>query len=604
MSKRIFDSKSINQKNSLNKSEIFMIQKNNKNFRFSLLKNENNNNREENNIIIQCQEESNILNLYEIKMKISDFTSLSSSFSSLEGVNDIHTKLLLFFRNNKVNIESMETNKINISFMIFDMFGNMNKIELCLNQKESNNSELLLGLWNEISSLKSEISSLKEENQLLKKNYIKEINVLKTDYSKEINFLKSENNKLKETINSINLNVSTLLNSVKQQNSLIKYNNEETNKEENKDEKEIQRINEKGITPNNGEGMYTLSFNSIREENYINISEKNSVVDENNFKFLSMSLINIKNIEKISNFEIENNDYIFTVIKTLKNHIIIVYLLNKTSIIFYNLTNGRKDSIIDCHINEISFLKNFVFRNQRDFLVTCSIIDNKCKFWDIESLKCLLNINIKFNAVLSSICLFNQNNNIFVYASSKNEKDPIKIYDLNGEEKKIECSEGKTNYINIFLDIETQKYYLISCNDSLILSFDLVTNKLYKSFISGKVNHLKAILFFDGKNSKLVDVDETGLINIFNFNKSLLIGKISLGRSPINELILWNEKEEYVICCDKYSFNLISLKNGIIKYKKKYENGCRTLKMNCPNIGDCLIIQDISKKLINLWKIK
>ncbi len=193
---------------------------------------------------------------------------------------------------------------------------------------------------------------------------------------------------------------------------------------------------------------------------------------------------------------------------------------------------------------------------------------------------------------------------MLLFISSKLKYEPIKYYDSYNKEVKIEDSDGETNYINVFHDKETSKYVLISCSKEMITAFDLSNYNIYKIFVT-TYNNLSAILFYDGKISKLIYGNEKGIIHVLSFQNSILLSIISIGNSPICELLFWNEKEEYILCCDGHSVNLIHLKEKEEKViqRQNFQNEISLVKMKIKN-SECLIIEDKINEEINLWKIE
>ena len=81
---------------------IFTIYKDSKKFLFNVnIININ----EEENISIQCHEESNNLNIYEISLNLNNLIQKVPVFKIFEKIKDIFDKFILLFKNNKKNIK-------------------------------------------------------------------------------------------------------------------------------------------------------------------------------------------------------------------------------------------------------------------------------------------------------------------------------------------------------------------------------------------------------------------------------------------------------------------------------------------------------------------
>ena len=537
----------LSQNNQSNNRKTFILEKNNKNYLFSLFKKNNRNNEEF--ITIVCQEQSDAMSQYEINISFEEYQKLNDNFRNFNNINDAYKHLLQVFNYGKMTINSLETNMMTISFFVYDMMGNNEGIYLKLNQKE--NDKKIDILFNEIQKLKNEISLLKSENSSLKNNFVNEINTLK-----------NENKDLKEKYESLNKSVSTL------QNSLNIQQNYKSN---------------------------TIPYKIDKTDNIL-INQINQI-----------SLIKIKNLIDLSNSNNDNNnEIIFTIVKTYNNEIYLVYVNNKTSIIIHDIKNDEEKNIMNAHSNYISFLSHFTdirFNKKKDIIVSLSYLDNKCKFWNIDNLESYLTINIKFRGELSSICLFAKKNDLFLFASSQFENEPIKFYNVYNNEKIIKDSEAITNKINIIYDKVTEKNYLITCNKNIILSFNLENYELYKCFIGEGINHLSAIIYYDGKISKLLDAEETGRINVYNFNLGQLMKQFLIGNNPIKEILLLDDKK-YIICCDSNYLNFMNIRDKklIVIHKEEYKKGYSIQRFNTQK-EDCLVIQDKSNEKIDLWRI-
>ena len=83
-----------------------------------------------------------------------------------------------------------------------------------------------------------------------------------------------------------------------------------------------------------------------------------------------------------------------------------------------------------------------------------------------------------------------------------------------------------------------------------------------------------------------------------------MLSIISIGKSPICELLFWNEKEKYILCCDSNSVNLIHLKEKEEKVTQKqlFLNEISLVKVRIKN-SEGFIIQDKINGEINLWLI-
>ena len=545
-------------------NNIFDIYKDSKKFVFYIyIENIDN----EDNIIIKCYEETNKFKAYEISMNLKDFIQKENTFRIFENIKEIYLKLILLFKNNKVNIESIQDNVIIISFSIYDPFEGLKNIELSLAEKENNQETFIKDIFKQIEQLKEEVSKLKQENLLLKNdlNNEKEQNkLMKEELMKEINKIKDENRDLLKKFNSLRISINL--------SSSSGY-----------------------ISQGSGTSLGPPPFVGFNENG------KTSEL---------INILKIKELNTSTIYKQKDREIVFSVFKTLDDKYYLAYRRNN-SIVLNNLIDGKEKEITTPHENAISFIKHYIdtrFNKEKDIIISCSNSDNKCKIWDLNNLNCMYVINIKFYYEIESIALKFKYDNIFLYACSNFIKEPIKYYDIYGLEKILKNSHGETNFIETFKDIKNDKNYLISCNNSCVLAFDIDKNELYKSFkdFNKDVKHLSAILYFDEENNtKLIEGNEKGEINIWSFLSGILHGKIIL-KDPINEMLLWNQN--YLFVYDSCNINVISIKESKIIKKmeiSKYKSELFSLqKIELPDLGECLITQNKKNELIILWQIK
>lgn len=140
------------------------------------------NSNNENCILIQCKDEKDSLNIYEITMNLKECHKMIPAFKSFDNINDILNNLIRLFESKKISIDKTETrNSIKIKFSLFQPFGGQKSFKLNLFLKETNPFILINNLFKQIEELKKEICLLKKENELLKKEFNEEINKIKNE---------------------------------------------------------------------------------------------------------------------------------------------------------------------------------------------------------------------------------------------------------------------------------------------------------------------------------------------------------------------------------------------------------------------------------------
>ena len=363
---------SINQETS-NKNENFILEKDNKLYTIFINKNK----KKEDSIIIQCREKSNIFNYYELNLNLLEFYKLNPIFKICVNINDIHSKLLSFFKNNKVNIESIGTNNIKISLIFFNLIGEQKKIELDLNQKQKDNLDIISELFLEINNLIEDVTLLKEENKTLKNNLFKEINILKNENSNLIQKYESLNMSFasfQNGFNKLNIKIDLKISNVDnfKINAIATDSIQEKNKEENENLESKQENQEQNIIVSN-----LPNSSKIIEE-----GENSNEIDGNeDFNNLSLNFTKNKKLTDDSYYQKDNYNNNFTSFKSRNNQYYLVYVNKESSIILYNLLNEEKDEIQNAHEDPIFFIKHYLLRDNINKDIIISISNIRCKIW-------------------------------------------------------------------------------------------------------------------------------------------------------------------------------------------------------------------------------
>ena len=181
----------------------------------------------------------------------------------------------------------------------------------------------------------------------------------------------------------------------------------------------------------------------IEEKEDVNKKEIDNNIKE---EYLSNSdSLHIKFIQDLAENSYSKlwNDNTFIVFKSYNNIIYVLYSNENQSIIILDLVNNQIiNEIKNAHNGSYitHFRHYFDNLNKRDLVISLSKDNNTLKLWNINNCECLLNIKINEVRFLNSACFLNDNNEIFILACShkfyENKKNFIKIFDLNGYNKK------------------------------------------------------------------------------------------------------------------------------------------------------------------------
>ena len=358
------------------------------------------------------------------------------------------------------------------------------------------------------------------------------------------------------------------------------------------------------IIPNNDINI-NINHSIKNDELTINQSFENT----NNTKDINIEFVKDLAKDSYAYFILENT---FTIFKSINDILYLIYSNENKSIISYDLIENKK-------INEIknahtSFITNFKYYfdkiNIRDIILSISCRNNNINLWNAETFECILILYMKsseYNLTYSA-CLFENNNqNYIVVGIYSNNKEFLKIYDLQGNEiGQLPESENEFYFVCVYCD-KLNKNYIISGNLNHIDSFDYNSNKIYKKYydnLSSNGAH-NSIIISEENITKLIESCTDGNIRIWNFHSAELLLKITVDDDKIFSIFLWKNKYLFVGCRNTNIIILDLNKKQIIKKIKGHDNFVLCIKkINHPKLGECFISQGYENEKIKLWKIK
>ena len=328
------------------------------------------------------------------------------------------------------------------------------------------------------------------------------------------------------------------------------------------------------------------------------MSNENSNLNPINIEFLK-DLSNDSN-DKFSDFYLDNK---FLVFKAINNIIYLIYSSNKSSIISYDIVNGKK-------INETKRAHYYTIKGfryiydkfkKRDLII--SVSDEIIKLWNIINFECILDIRRTNNdEFYNSACFLTNNNQIFIIAGNVK---PIKVFDLNGNlQKEIHKTDRYIFFVDTYYDKNLSKNFIITGNEGCSKSYDFSNNKLYYEYSTGKneYNHGSITILDNKEIILLIDSCFDGYIRIWNFHSGQLLNEIKGSNKALCGICLWNNEYFFVGSKDN-SIKLVELKTRkIIKNITGHSNEVITIKkITHPKYGECLISQGRGKDHFKLW---
>ena len=315
----------------------------------------------------------------------------------------------------------------------------------------------------------------------------------------------------------------------------------------------------------------------------------------------------------------------FIVFISINNISYLIYSNIKKSIICYNLYNFTFiNEIKEAHDDYITNLRHYLDKlNQRDLLLSISRQINNIKVWNCYNFECILCLkNINSSGELYSACILNNNNQIYIITSNISsgrggivnkliisifeQKNPIKIFDLNGE-KIEEINDLKENTISVDVLNHENKNYIITGNKGFLTSYDYTNKKLYHIYKSCgyETCYHECIINNNNKNIiKLIDFCHNRLVTvIWHFQSGTRLNYISYGTNPY-AMCLWNN--DYIIISNEFS--TYAFYDDYKRYVLPNIRNISTIKKYIhPKIGDCLIYKEHHKNgriIINQINLK
>lgn len=579
-------------------------------------------------ISIKCESTSSS-NKFETNMDFESLKKKSRVFSSCYNLEEAYKTISNLFKNKKVRIEEAETDdKISLVLSIFNYIeGKEEDIHLILDKiivKEKGNVD-------EISISKTEYDTNKINSQSFFDIDIEnKINILfKHDESKEKQIAKLEKctNELKIIHLSIKKELESIKNMIKPRSIKIDENeneNEYSDKEESERGKEESSQIEKNEFPDesdynseeitnaksanklidkNGEGskekILTLKVKKLKE------AKSNS---ENKSKSIpKMAPAKILTAKAICKYLGDNN---FAVFKTLNNEVFLTYATHYNSIDFYNIEFDRVTKYIkNAHECEITNFRYTYDNNyNRDLLLSVSNQLKNIKVWDINNLKCIVNIiNAYSIGDLFSSCFLIDENDKKNYIISINYEQNLKIYDFEGTHvKEFDNSNDKSFLVDSFYNSKNMKYYIVVANEKFIISYNFYDGSIYNIYYEDNSNswHMNFIISSNDDGINLIESDTVGYVRVWDFDKGVMLKKLFIEKKMrLRGICLWNYKYLFVGADDK-KIKLIDLENDVeLDSLKCNDYVCTIKKINCSKFGECLVFQGkIDHCEIKLWK--
>lgn len=575
-------------------------------------------------ISIKC-ESTNTSNKFETNLDFESLKKKCRVFSSCYNLDETFKAISNLFKNKKVRIEEAETDdKICLVLSVFNYIeGKEDDIHLILDRiiiKEKGNVD-------EISISKTEYDTTKINSQnFFDIDIENKINTLfKHDESKEKQIAKLE--KCTNELKIIHLSIKKELESIK---NMIKFKSNKSDENDNSDEEEKEKDKEENIQNDENEFSDGSDYNS---EEITNAKSANKPTEKNievsKEKLLTLKVKKLKeakpnndntskSIPKMSPYKILTNkalckylgDNNFAVFKSLSEEIFLTYATPYNSIHFYNIEYERVTKHIkNAHESEITNFRYTYDKNyNRDLILSVSNQLKNIKVWDVNNLKCIVNIiNAYSIGDLFSSCFLIDENDKKNYIISINYEQNLKIYDFEGTHvKEFDNSNDRSFLVDTFYNSKLMKYYIIVANEKFIISYNFYDGSIYNLYYEDNSNswHMNFIISSNDDGTNLIESDTVGYVRVWDFDKGVMLKKLFIERKMrLRGICLWNYKYLFVGADDK-KIKLIDLENDVeLDSLKCNDYVCTIKKLNCSKFGECLVFQGkIDHGEIKLWR--
>ena len=348
------------------------------------------------------------------------------------------------------------------------------------------------------------------------------------------------------------------------------------------------------------------NINKISEEKNIFQNKTNPEKQEQNLNFKSIESLGFTNTITGG---FTNS---FCVFFSKDNILSLIFTLETNRMIYYSIID--KKEIISIKNAHNTYINNYIHffdkDNKRDLIISISCVENNLKLWDINEIKCLLEIKrVNQFGLLFSACFLYENKELYILASNYNSKDPpesIKVYNLKGEiVNVVNDSNKQVFFIDTYYDKNKLSNYIITCNKGFVTSFDYYKNEIYHTYIDRNDDdkiRLCAAILDTLEYLKLIESCYDGNIRIWDFNTGELLNKIRVIYRQLYGFCIWDENHLLVGSNNK-GVNLIDIKRRKV-LKRFFEHNSRVVtikKIKHKKYGECFLSQGADLDEIKLW---
>ena len=456
-----------------------------------------------------------------------------------------------------------------------------------------------------------------------------ELQKLEKDYKKEIQNLENNIRSKKKNINNL-IKINDIVNSNYEKNENNYYackniNNLLTDFNKNKN---IIIENLKNYNGDNNDSDDDNDDNNSHDFNYDDVNISTSILkrapkNESGKKVLGISETLIDK-ECTAAFSLDNSIEVYESFNKDQEGINIIYP-NKNIIKCFNLKKKEVIKELDSHTDNISGFRHFYDQiENKNLILSISCNDNNLKVWDTDDWSCLLDLQkVNEKGHLYSACFLNVNNLLYIVTSNAyndGPNEPIKIFDLKGNEIKQIQTIKYIYSIDTYYDEEKSQYYIIAGCRGCIESYSFDEGTKYKTYESVNPDEIYHNSGYDvntkdleGNNFKIYSFkifkqDEivklilckNNKVKIWDFHSGNCLNEIQMTNIGfVNSLCEWDKNEILV-------GGYINLKLINIEEKKEVESIANNYiiamkKISNKDLGNCLIALENN---INGFKIK
>ena len=229
---------------------------------------------------------------------------------------------------------------------------------------------------------------------------------------------------------------------------------------------------------------------------------------------------------------------------------------------------GHKDRILNVRYFQDPYTED-------DYLIS-SDRKNNIIVWNLQNFSKIVDININYNALIYSVLLIFDSNEIYAVSSSLSDTDSTKVFEV-GNPNYIINIQGTSIFFPVYLllywyNSKKEVHNIIQCGKNKILISEFPNNEIYHSFTSDEEHSYNygGIVFKNKRRDLLAVSAAYGLIQIYNLEYKEVFIKLELENVFLYSIVKWNDNYLLINDCLNKSIIILDIKDSF-QVKNKIE---------------------------------